>query len=80
MDFKTAKIQCWMLTGDKGDTAKMIGIQCGMLSPLQTEKKQESMNTIVADQRIKTDQGLKEGTKPEVNLIEIHFDKNFSVE
>ena len=24
-----------MLTGDKGKTAKMIGIQCGMLTPLE---------------------------------------------
>jgi len=24
-----------MLTGDKGKTAKMIGIQCGMLTPIE---------------------------------------------
>ena len=24
-----------MLTGDKGKTAKMIGVQCGMLTPLE---------------------------------------------
>lgn len=31
-DFKQAKIQTWMLTGDKGKTARMIGIQCGMFN------------------------------------------------
>ena len=34
-DFKTARIKAWMLTGDKGKTAKMIGVQCGMLTPLE---------------------------------------------
>ena len=32
VDFKRAGIQTWMLTGDKGKTAKMIGVQCGMFS------------------------------------------------
>ena len=32
IDYKRANIQTWMLTGDKGKTAKMIGIQCGMFS------------------------------------------------
>jgi magnesium-transporting ATPase (P-type) len=31
-DFKEAGIKTWMLTGDKGDTARMIGLLCGMLS------------------------------------------------
>jgi len=31
-DFKAAGINVWMLTGDKGLTAKMIGIQCGLIS------------------------------------------------
>ena len=26
-----------MLTGDKGKTAKMIGVQCGMLTPLERQ-------------------------------------------
>lgn len=30
--FKEAGIKTWMLTGDKGETAKMIGISCGLLS------------------------------------------------
>lgn len=32
MQFKEAGIKTWMLTGDKGETAKMIGISCGLLS------------------------------------------------
>lgn len=32
IDYKRAGIQTWMLTGDKGKTAKMIGLQCGMFS------------------------------------------------
>jgi P-type E1-E2 ATPase len=30
-DFKKAGIKTWMLTGDKGETAKQIGQLCGML-------------------------------------------------
>lgn len=29
-DFKDAGIHVWMLTGDKGETAKEIGINCGL--------------------------------------------------
>ena len=32
VDFQRAGIQTWMLTGDKGKTAKMIGIQCGLFT------------------------------------------------
>ena len=31
-DFKDAGMKVWMLTGDKGATARMIGLQCGMIS------------------------------------------------
>ena len=30
-DFKTANMRVWMLTGDKGLTAKQIAIACGMI-------------------------------------------------
>jgi len=30
-DFISAGIQVWMLTGDKGETAKQIGLSCGIL-------------------------------------------------
>lgn len=32
-DFRQAGISVWMLTGDKGLTAKEIGVSCGMLPP-----------------------------------------------
>jgi len=31
-DFRDADIKVWMLTGDKGLTAKQIGYTCGLLS------------------------------------------------
>lgn len=31
VDFKEAGMKVWMLTGDKGLTAKMIGIKCGLI-------------------------------------------------
>ena len=37
-DFKRAGIQTWMLTGDKGKTAKMIGQQCGMFSATELKR------------------------------------------
>ena len=61
-DFKRAKIQCWMLTGDKGSTAKMIGVQCGMLSPLQDQIQQTATKDV------------KERGKEKVLLIEIDHD------
>lgn len=30
-DFRAAKIKVWMLTGDKGETARNIGISCGIV-------------------------------------------------
>lgn len=32
-DFRAAGIRVWMLTGDKGVTAKEIGISCGLVAP-----------------------------------------------
>lgn len=43
-DFKEAGIRTWMLTGDKGDTAKMIGLQCGMLSQDHTNHVSKHIN------------------------------------
>ena len=31
VDFKDAGMKVWMLTGDKGLTAKMIAIKCGLI-------------------------------------------------
>jgi phospholipid-translocating ATPase len=30
--FKRAEIKTWMLTGDKGETARQIGVSCGLIS------------------------------------------------
>ena len=38
-DYKRAGIQTWMLTGDKGKTAKMIGIQCGMFTQKSSNRR-----------------------------------------
>ena len=32
-DFRAAGISVWMLTGDKGLTAKEIGVSCGLIPP-----------------------------------------------
>jgi magnesium-transporting ATPase (P-type) len=37
-DFKTAGIKVWMLTGDKGETAESIAIQCGVLGQKNCRK------------------------------------------
>jgi len=42
VDYKRAGIQTWMLTGDKGKTAKMIGLQCGMFSAGELSPQRES--------------------------------------
>lgn len=40
-----------MLTGDKGKTAKMIGVQCGMFSP----GAKEDQESIIPDNRMDDD-------------------------
>jgi P-type E1-E2 ATPase len=30
-DFRAAGISVWMLTGDKGETAREIGVSCGLI-------------------------------------------------
>lgn len=53
-DFKEAGIKTWMLTGDKGDTARMIGLLCGMLS-LEHDKHQKTLlGSDVSEQKLKT--------------------------
>ena len=51
IDFKRAGIQTWMFTGDKGKTAKMIGIQCGLFTPqkVSAQKKDEE---VVSEQAV----------------------------
>ena len=44
VDFQRAGIQTWMLTGDKGLTAKEIGVSCGMLPPEGDPQMNETAN------------------------------------
>jgi len=37
-DFRDAGMRVWMLTGDKGLTAKSIGISCGLLTHSSDDK------------------------------------------
>lgn len=43
-DFRRAGISVWMLTGDKGLTAKEIGVSCGMIPPESPEKVEDTYN------------------------------------
>lgn len=43
-DFRQAGIGVWMLTGDKGLTAKEIGVSCGMLPPEGDPQMNETAN------------------------------------
>ena len=45
-DFKAAGIKVWMLTGDKGLTAKMIAIQCSLIGKEANNKDGESSTLI----------------------------------
>lgn len=42
VDFKEAEMKVWMLTGDKGLTAKMIGIKCGLIPSSSISSKNDS--------------------------------------
>lgn len=43
-DFKDAGCKVWILTGDKGATAKQIGISCGVLSPKREIEQIDEMD------------------------------------
>lgn len=65
VDYKTAGIQTWMLTGDKGKTAKMIGIQCGMFnSKVKDNPEPSDVNDITEENKKSHDHSiiLEEGT------------------
>ena len=57
VDFKRAGIQTWMLTGDKGKTAKMIGIQCGLFTPRASDIDNDFKNAAEEMQERHNDQG-----------------------
>ena len=48
-DFKEAEMKVWMLTGDKGLTAKMIGIKCGLIpqSSISSKNDSESQSILI---------------------------------
>ena len=86
VDFKRAGIQTWMLTGDKGKTARMIGIQCGMLTPQQKqiqneENKQEIIDAscdVIENKDVKKPMNkissINDAAKEEVILYEVDED------
>lgn len=46
-DFRGAGIGVWMLTGDKGLTAKEIGVSCGLLPEVSKVQDDDSKNIVV---------------------------------
>ena len=63
-----------MLTGDKGKTAKMIGVQCGMFSSKidrPTEKHDEGVRTPSAVGQIDLDIKKNEKSNEGVKLYEV---------
>ena len=47
-DFREANIKVWMLTGDKGLTAKQIGKSCGLISADSASDALERVDSIIA--------------------------------
>lgn len=76
IDFKRAGIQTWMLTGDKGKTAKMIGVQCGMFTPdlkHSDDVKDESRsieNVIAEEQKSTSNVSFKQLKMNSVSIYE----------
>lgn len=46
-DFRKAGINVWMLTGDKGATAKEIGVSCGLVTPPSNSQSEHHLNVTV---------------------------------
>ena len=53
-DFRQAGISVWMLTGDKGLTAKEIGVSCGLIPSENNADKtiQDTSNHLVTEQNM----------------------------
>ena len=51
-DFRQAGIGVWMLTGDKGLTAKEIGVSCGLISV--SDKTDKTKSGIIETQNLLT--------------------------
>ena len=56
-DFRQAGISVWMLTGDKGLTAKEIGVSCGLIPAENSPDKtiQDTSNHLVTEQNMLQD-------------------------
>lgn len=77
-DFKKAGIKTWMLTGDKGETAKMIGLLCGMLqlnnglepTPNKTvfTRLNEDTSTDIMEEFNRLHEIVKQGNKLEIMI------------
>ena len=64
-DFRKANMKVWMLTGDKGLTAKQIGMSCGIISAdsISLKEEEDRKDSIIAphmQHRIKKNSGLIE--------------------
>ena len=46
-DFRAAGIGVWMLTGDKGLTAKEIGVSCGLVPNFDNSKEGKEKSTVL---------------------------------
>ena len=46
-DFRAAGIGVWMLTGDKGLTAKEIGVSCGLVPNFDNSNKGKEKSTVL---------------------------------
>lgn len=61
-DFRDAGISVWMLTGDKGLTAKEIGVSCGLIPPEQPDSPAETLQNNLGTEQNVNDTQKKEPT------------------
>lgn len=59
-EFKRAKCKVWMLTGDKGATARSVGITCGLIDTKKQKIIKVEEFTTVAELETRLDQILEE--------------------
>merc|ERR1719469_1824696 len=60
VDFRQAGISVWMLTGDKGLTAKEIGVSCGLIPPERNELREEVSHQVTVPNQLGTEQNVNE--------------------
>ena len=59
-DFRAAGISVWMLTGDKGLTAKEIGVSCGLIPPMQSQVLPTQNQVIATENNLVNDEEKSE--------------------